>query len=85
MPLAEYTPSLPTIDQAGARYATINGEQLVHGSFLRLFIDRGMDSIFGLCLMHRHAYLEGNEKLVHYHETASPWKDFISLSIKPVM
>lgn len=89
MPLAEYAhehfQSLPTIGQAGAQYISIGGPNLVHGLFRKFFIDHGMDSTFGLCLMHRHADLEESEKLVHYHETASPWKDLTDLPIKPVM
>lgn len=89
MSLSEYTHehfhSLPTIEQAGARFVSIDGQQLVHGLLRDLFVNRGMDSTFGLCLMHRHAELETTERLVHYHETASPWKDFTGLPVKPVM
>lgn len=69
----EHFQSLPSLENARAKFNKLEGNDLVKEVFRKVFIDQGMERKFGLAMLHRHFDLEPGEMLVDYEGTSVPW------------
>lgn len=77
--LGDYSPkhfqSLPTLEAAKDNFLVkARGEEVVTDIIRNFFVKEGMERMFGLAMLHRHFDLEGNERLVDYQGTSTPWQ-----------
>ncbi|KAK5738258.1 hypothetical protein LTR17_006135 [Elasticomyces elasticus] len=63
---------LPMLESAREEYLGAGGDDLI-GQFRDLFVRAGMDTKFGLSMIHRHFDLPEGHQLVEYNGTSTPW------------
>jgi hypothetical protein len=76
---------LPSLDTADQQFNAKEARQYLEGPIRQTFLDFDVQNKYGLALLHRHFALEGNKRLVDYHNTATAWEvddDFSAVSPK---
>lgn len=66
--------SLPSLDVAEQQFKAKEANQYLEGPIRQIFIDFGVQSKYGLALLHNHFPLKDNQRLVDYHNTATAWE-----------
>jgi hypothetical protein len=77
--------SLPSLEIAEQQFKANGARQYLEGPIRQVFLDFDVQSKYGLALLHNHFPLEGNKRLVDYHNTATGWlvdDDFSAVSPK---
>lgn len=77
---------LPTLEKARADYLQANGDLLVEKTFKDFFVEAGMETTFGLVMLHRHFDIMPEQKMVEYRGTSSPWVTIAGMTeLKPTV
>lgn len=66
---------LPMLQDARDTYLQAGGDDLIDRVFKDFFVEAGMDTTFGLSMLHRHFDIATNQKVVDYNGTSSPWSN----------
>ena len=64
---------LPGIIESYQRLVFRDRVQLIETELRRLFLDHGVENIFGVRLVHKHFRLRDNERMIQHGTTALPW------------
>jgi hypothetical protein len=76
--------SLPSLETAAQQFKVQEARQHLDGPIRQVFLDFDVQNKYGLALLHNHFPLEGNKRLVEYHNTAMAWSvDDDSSSVSP--
>ncbi|KAF2231934.1 hypothetical protein EV356DRAFT_277210 [Viridothelium virens] len=65
--------TLPSLRQAAARMDE-KTRALLFGDIRNLFLESGVNDMYGLCLLHKHFPIDDSERLVEYGHTSTPWR-----------